>query len=198
MTENVSPVRKNFIYNVLTPSDIYLNTMKNGAIFNERLENDDAPREAWSNMLMAIQKEQIEAKTKGKEFVGVVFVPSMEALHAKSQDDFNKMIGEVVGKGCTLFSEKERAFFSEISPNGMPIDGNKEKFEAAKNKLQEEWHKSKPAGIEILSVKKKEGKTISELRGTSKAMPKSERPIKTPQNQADIEILSAKKKMIEI
>lgn len=152
MIEKISPVRKNFIYNVSTPSEDYINIYNRGKVFDEHIQTSSSPREAWANMLLTIQKEKIEAKKKDKEFVGVVFIPSIEALQSKSQKHFNQFVDDVIKNGCTLFSQKEQAFFTKVHPNGIAND--MKALKTAQKKLQDQWNSANP-GIEILSVKRK-------------------------------------------
>jgi len=160
VVKNIVPVRKNFIYNVLTPSKTYLNVYEGGHIFTEYLETDQSPREAWERMLLELQAEKIKADKQGRPFVRTVFVPSIEALRAKDQKHFDELVHDVVKyDGCTLFASKENAFFNKTNPKGISHD--MAQLESAKKKLQEQWDESKP-GIEIVSIKRKRSQNITE------------------------------------
>ena len=157
--ENIMPIQhKDFIYNVFTPDEVYFNNYQNGQVFNEHLHSENTPRDAWSDMLMAIQKQEIDHAKNPDNLALVVFIPSIEALQAKDKQQFDTLIGDVIKhKNCTLFAEKEQAFYNNMFPDGISHDMTS--LKAAQKKLEEKWATKEP-GIEILSVKKKEQENL--------------------------------------
>lgn len=120
-----------FTYNVRTPTKNFMVSDPAHKSFTENLITKDAPRNAWSKMMLFVQKENILNKERLYPDRVFVKISSIEALQCKNENEFKNLTSELIKHGATLYSIAEEAVFDKEHPNGISSD--LEKLEKAKS-----------------------------------------------------------------
>ena len=130
-----------FAYNVKTPKKNFMVSEPSHRSFTENLMTEKSPREAWAQMMLLTQKENILNKRKLHPDSVHIKISSIEALQCKNLEQFNRLISELIKYDAQLYSIKEEAVFSKEFENG--ISNQPEKLEKAKAALEEKKQEEK-------------------------------------------------------
>ena len=121
-------------YTVLTPAN---------RCFNENMPTKDSPRPAWAQMMLFVQKENIQNRNRLDPQPIIIKIRSMAAMQCRSEAQFQHLISEAVRHGASVYSVAEDALFNKNYPQG--ITNQPEKFAKAKALWQKQTPKFKPA-----------------------------------------------------
>lgn len=125
-----------FAYNVTFGGAEYAVSREDGYMeaFKDSLWSWEDKRPGWDAMMNRVQKY---TKNGADRRDVMIKINSLEGLHTKDEQQFKKMISEVISRGASIYSLKERVQFNKDYPEG--VAANPEELEEAMAGLQKKW-----------------------------------------------------------